>query len=148
MNAKQLKTLISELVRREIEQHKEEIIKEVRTELKSELFDLLVSGKVNGQPVNESATAAPVAETKTDSDIDRTSLRQLFERHITGDASTVSSAPSPVPVPSTEIPAQLPSTFTGRDETGTPAKSDDVQRTMTVINRDYSALMKAMEKKN
>lgn len=148
MNGRQLKKLISELVRKEIRQYKEEIINEVRSEIKAELFDLFVGGGMSpGKPVNESV-AAPTPPSKPN--IDRTSLRELFEKRVTdGEGFHASLANAdPAPTPTVVPPQQLPPTFTGRSEEGA-AKPTDMERTLGAINRDYSSLLKKIdEKKN
>lgn len=135
MNGKQLKKIISELVRKEVRSYKDELIKEIRTEVKSELFDMIMSNKTS---VNESVQSEPEQKSR---DIDRTSLRELFERHVAGGDDFV----SPPPVTTQSLP--IPSTFVGKDDSGTTVKPNDMERTMGVITKDYSALMRAMEKK-
>lgn len=149
MNAKQLKKLIAELVRKEITVYKEEIIKEVRSELKAELFDLLISGRT--APVTEAAAPAPAPSTPPEKEIDRSSLRKLFENRLSEiseepiSMANAQSTTPPVKRPAT--PQELPQSFSGADVSGTKTKPQDMERTMNVINRDYSALMKAMNKK-
>lgn len=148
MNVKQLKKFIAEQVRKEIRDQKEELIKEIRTEVKAELFDLLVSPSNNDPPLNNNTV--PTVNESTEKEIDRTSLRQLFESRMAeateGDtimATTKDVGPSKTPLQSD----QLPETFVGVDVEGNSPQPEAVQRTLKAINRDYSALMKAMEEK-
>ena len=146
MNAKQLKLLISEIVRAEVKLHREDIIKEVLTDVKAELFDVMIKG---GTQVGRPRQPEPVIEsTNTDPEIDRTSLRKLFEQRLLDASDGDFTNPTLAEVPASRTPTELPPTYTGRSEhLGTNTKPDDLNRAYEAITKDYSAVMSAMNKK-
>ena len=119
MKIKDFKKLVKEIVTKEMDVQREQILKEI----KAELFDVMTAQK-------------PEPKTKVNEglELDRTSLRRMFEDKLgTGEDIHLNTTNVSVASPQT-----LPSTFEGT------ALTKDHEDTLKDINKDYSQLMKKM----
>ena len=122
MKIKDFKKLVKEIVKQEMITQKEQIL----TEIKAELFDVMSAKKTSN--TEESSKINEGAE------VSRSSLRQMFEEKL-GTNNDVFLNTSNVAVTPQE---GLPKTFEGTTVTS------DHEDTLTLINKDYSKLMKKM----
>ena len=120
MKIKDFKKIVREIVGQEMASQKEQILKEI----KAELFDVITAQK----------TPEPETKSNVNEGIDRTSLRQMFEKKL-GTSEDIYLNTSNVSLTS---PQTLPSTFEGTRLT------EDHEDTLKDINKDYSQLMKKM----
>ena len=119
MKIKDFKKIVREIVGQEMASQKEQILKEI----KAERFDVMTAQKPE-----------PKAKVNEGLELDRTSLRQMFEEKL-GTGEDIHLNTSNVAI----TPQQgLPKTFEGTRLT------EDHQDTLKDINKDYSQLMKKM----
>jgi hypothetical protein len=121
MKIKDFKKLVKEIVTKEMDAQREQILKEI----KAEFFDIMVAQKPisteENSKINEGA------------ELSRASLRAMFQEKLgTGEDIRVNTSNITV------SPQQgLPKTFEG-------SLSQDHEDTLQAINKDYSQLMKKM----
>lgn len=141
MNVKQLRKLIAETVKREMDKQKSEIIKEV----KADLFDVILSSKPTSapspqtQPVNEHVDPTPP-------ELDRESLRAMFESRmseVSGGDTIMASPQSLAPTPE----AQGTRTNIRVPENANIQNTPETEKVLRAINKDYSALMARLNNK-
>ena len=123
-----LRSIIQEIVEQEMKSYKQEILKEI----KSELFDVLVETKSRPKSVLESV--AVVEEEWPSMNFNTSNLKQLFNE--------MNPKESIAPV-ATRPKFELPPTFTAIPATEEQKQSVN-KVAETIFNKDYSKLMKKL----